>query len=62
MSELDTARLKLRHWSAADLAPFAALNADPAVMQFMPGTLARAASDAAAAAAQAHIEREGFGL
>ncbi len=62
MSELDTVRLKLRHWSAADLGPFAAMNADPAVMQYMPGTLFRQASDAAAAAAQAHIDRQGFGL
>lgn len=62
MSELDTARLKLRHWSSADLAPFGAMNADPAVMEFMPGRLSRQASDAAAAAAQAHIDRKGFGL
>lgn len=62
MSELDTVRLKLRHWSPADLTPFAAMNADPQVMQFMPATLSREASDAAAAAAQAHIDREGFGL
>ncbi|HEY1492726.1 MAG TPA: GNAT family N-acetyltransferase [Steroidobacteraceae bacterium] len=62
MSQLDTARLKLRHWSPADLAPFAALNADPAVMEFMPARLSREASDAMAAAAQTHIEREGFGL
>lgn len=62
MSELDTVRLKLRHWSPADLAPFAAMNADPAVMEFMPDRLTRAASDAAAAAAQARIDREGFGL
>ena len=62
MSELSTVRLKLRHWSSADLAPFAAMNADPEVMRFMPGTLDREASDGRAAAAQAHIEREGFGL
>jgi RimJ/RimL family protein N-acetyltransferase len=62
MSELDTARLKLRHWSPADLVPFAALNADPQVMEFMPGRLSREASDAAAALAQARIERDGFGL
>jgi RimJ/RimL family protein N-acetyltransferase len=62
MSELATVRLKLRHWSPADLAPFAALNADPAVMEFMPGRLSREASNAAAAQAQARIEREGFGL
>jgi ribosomal-protein-alanine N-acetyltransferase len=62
MSELDTARLKLRHWSPADLAAFATMNADPVVMQFMPQRLSREASDAAATAAQAYIDREGFGL
>ena len=62
MSELDTVRLKLRHWSAADRAPFAAMNADPAVMQYMPGTLCAKDSDAFAAAAQAHIDRDGYGL
>src|SRR5450432_2628852 len=62
MSELTTVRLKLRHWSPADLAPFAAMNADPAVMEFMPGTLARRDSDAVAAGCQAQLDREGFGL
>ena len=62
MSELTTARLKLRHWSPADLAPFATMNADPAVMQFMPARLSPQASDAFAATAQAHLDREGFGL
>jgi RimJ/RimL family protein N-acetyltransferase len=62
MSELATARLKLRHWSPADLAPFAAMNADPEVMQFMPAPLSRQASDAFAARAQGHLDREGFGL
>jgi RimJ/RimL family protein N-acetyltransferase len=62
MSGLDTVRLKLRHWSPADLAPFAAMNADPAVMEFMPGRLSREASDAFAAACQAQLDREDFGL
>ncbi len=62
MSELGTVRLKLRHWSPADLAPFAAMNADPEVMEFMPARLSRAASDAMAARAQAYLGRQGFGL
>ena len=36
----------LRGWRAEDLAPFAALNADPAVMEFMPKRLTREESDA----------------
>lgn len=62
MGELHTARLKLRHWRPCDRAPFAALNADPAVMQFLPARLSREASDAIAAAAAAHLERQGYGL
>ncbi len=62
MHELSTARLQLRAWRAEDLAPFAALNADPEVMQFMPARLSRADSDAFAAACQGQLERDGFGL
>jgi hypothetical protein len=48
MSELSTARLWLRHRRAADAGAFAALNANPGVMQFMPGCLSliRSQSDA----------------
>ncbi|MBS0580194.1 MAG: GNAT family N-acetyltransferase [Proteobacteria bacterium] len=62
MHELSTARLQLRGWRAQDLAPFAALNADPEVMQFMPSRLSRADSDALAAACHRQLVREGFGL
>jgi RimJ/RimL family protein N-acetyltransferase len=34
--ELDTERLRLRQWRAADLEPFVQLNADPRVMEFFP--------------------------
>ena len=37
--ELWTDRLHLRRWTAADLRPFAALNADPEVMEYFPSTL-----------------------
>jgi RimJ/RimL family protein N-acetyltransferase len=58
---LTTERLILRPWQESDLVPFAALNADARVMEFMPGTLDRAASDALVARAQAHFDRHGFG-
>ena len=48
MSELSTPRLRLRQWRASDFEPFAALNADPRVMEFMPGLLSAAESDALA--------------
>ncbi|MBO9631866.1 MAG: GNAT family N-acetyltransferase [Chitinophagaceae bacterium] len=33
-----SARLGFRNWTDADIAPFAALNADPVVMEFFPNT------------------------
>ena len=58
--ELETARLKLRRWRDADRAPFAALNADPAVMEFFPATQSREASDASIDAWQAQLESRGW--
>lgn len=60
--ELDTARLRLRPWVAADRAPFAALNADPRVMEFFPRILDRAASDAIIDVLQLHIDERGYGF
>jgi len=59
---LQTERLRLRAWREADLAPFAALNADPWVMEYFPRALDRAESDALAARIAAHFTRHGFGL
>jgi RimJ/RimL family protein N-acetyltransferase len=44
--ELRTERLVLRAWRDADRTPFAAMNADPVVMEHFPSTLTRAQSDA----------------
>jgi RimJ/RimL family protein N-acetyltransferase len=62
MTELITARLRLRQWRASDLEPFAALNADPQVMEFMPGCLSRTESAALAGRCEAEIGALGFGL
>ena len=62
MSELTTGRLKLRQWRDADLAPFAALNADPEVMRYFPSTLAQEQSDEFAGYVYETIERQGWGL
>ncbi len=59
---LGTDRLILRDWAAADLEPFAALNADPEAMRFFPAILSRAESDASVAGIRAHAEARGFGL
>ncbi|HET7502498.1 MAG TPA: GNAT family N-acetyltransferase [Kofleriaceae bacterium] len=62
MPTLTTERLILREWRDEDRAPFAALNADPAVMEHFPALMTRAQSDAAFDRVQAHFAREGFGL
>jgi RimJ/RimL family protein N-acetyltransferase len=59
---LRTPRLALRHWRPSDRAPFAAMNADPAVMAYFPAPLTRAESDALADAIAAHHAARGFGL
>jgi RimJ/RimL family protein N-acetyltransferase len=59
---LTTERLILRQWREADREPFAALNADPRVMEFFPSCLDRAESDAFADRIEAHFARHGFGL
>ena len=43
--EVTTQRLRLRQWRETDRKPYAALNADPAVMRFFAGTQTREASD-----------------
>ena len=55
-------RIRLRRWRDEDRVPFAAMNADPRVMEFFPTTLSRAESDALADRIEAHFGRHGFGL
>ncbi len=62
MTELLTERLRLRRWNAADLAPFAAMNADPRVTEHLGAAASREESDALAAAIEGHFRRHGFGL
>ena len=59
---LRTARLILRDWRDSDLAPLAAMSADPEVMALLMGPLDRAQSDALAGRCRAQIAREGFGF
>jgi len=59
---LTTARLRLRPWRRADLAAFAAINADPVVMEHFPSVLERASSDALAERIGGHFDRHGYGL
>lgn len=57
-----TDRLELRQWREEDLAPFAAMNADPIVMEHFPAPLSREESDALVARLRAAIEERGFGF
>ncbi len=57
-----TGRLLLRRWTGADRAPFAAMNADPCVMEHFPAPLTRAESDALVDRIEAGFDEHGFGL
>jgi RimJ/RimL family protein N-acetyltransferase len=59
--ELHTARLLLRPWRDEDAKPFAAMFADPAVMEFLGPPQDRVAIDAIVGRVRAHFERHGFG-
>jgi len=54
--------LTLRRWTDADLEPFAAINADPEVMEHFPAKLSRAQSDRLVERIEAGFEAHGFGL
>jgi ribosomal-protein-alanine N-acetyltransferase len=60
--EIRTERLLLRRWRPEDLGPFAAINADPRVVEFLPGPLAGRDSDALAARIEKHFVEHGFGF
>ena len=58
---IETQRLILRRWRAADRAPFAAMSADPEVMDWLGGTTGEAQSEAVIDAIEARFERLGYG-
>src|SRR6185369_3079349 len=60
VDELRTERLRLRRWREEDRAPFAAMNADPRVMEHFPALLSRDESDALVARIEAHLAQHGF--
>lgn len=57
-----TERLVLRRWTDNDRAGFAALNADPEVMEHLPGVLTAQESDQLMQTIELHFEEFGFGL
>src|SRR5690242_7535970 len=58
--EFATARLLLRQWRESDRGPFAAMNADPAVMEFFPSLQNRASSDASIDVWQQELATRGW--
>jgi len=61
-TQLRAARLLLRGWRDSDLGPFAALNADPEVMEHFPNVLSGAESDAFVDRIVVGLEAQGWGL
>ena len=59
---LQSSRLLLRRWTPQDLAPFAALNADPETMRYFPSTLTRPQSDELAGRIEKGFDVFGFGM
>jgi RimJ/RimL family protein N-acetyltransferase len=60
-TEIRTERLRLRRWRTEDLAPFAALNSDPMVVEYLAGPLTREQSDSLVERIEAHFDQHGFG-
>ena len=59
---IDTERLHLRRWRFFDRPPFAAMNADPEVMEHYPAPLSEQESDALVDRIRRHFDEHGYGL
>jgi len=57
-----TERLILRYWCESDREPFARMNADLRVMEYMPHVLSKEESHALADQIEVHFREHGFGL
>ena len=62
MKEILTPRLILRRWKDEDKEPFANLNADPQVMEFMPKTLSSEESHSFVERIESSFKEHKFGL
>ncbi|HEY7857550.1 MAG TPA: GNAT family N-acetyltransferase [Candidatus Nanopelagicales bacterium] len=60
LAELATERVRLRAWREGDLPAYAALNADPRVMEFFPAVMGEEESEASARRIMDQHERLGF--
>ena len=62
IENLETPRLILRNWKREDIEPFALLNADPRVCEFLPNVITREETLASLDKIQSHFNDFGFGL
>lgn len=62
MVEINTERLVLRDWRESDLAPWAAMNADPEVREHLGPPLTAEQATASARRFQHGLDRDGFGF
>lgn len=62
MKQIETERLILRPWKEEDKEPFARMNADPVIMEFMPRILPPEDSDKLLERFEKHIKKNGYGL
>jgi RimJ/RimL family protein N-acetyltransferase len=62
MPDLHTDRLMLRSWRESDLQPWAAMNADPQVREYLGGLLTGEQSAASAGRFRAQLDDRGFGF
>lgn len=60
--KLTTPRLILRRWNDADLEPFAAMNADPLTMRFMPSVMSLEETRILIGRLEEHHQLHGFGV
>lgn len=58
---VETARLRLREWTDADIEPWAQMNADARVMEFFPSPIEPEASRAKVAIIQSELRSRGYG-
>jgi len=59
---IETERLILRRWKMSDREPFAEMNADPRVMEFLGGPISREESDSLIERFENHFENHGFSM
>ena len=59
---LQTSRLILRNWKQNDIEPFAILNSDPRVCEFLPNVLSQEETLSSVMKIQSHFKKHAFGL